>query len=369
MDPLSVAASVAGLLAAGGKVTALLFAALGKWENPPTLARTIMLEVTDISAALGQLQGFLCDRQKVDPDRSSLLQLDILLATLTGCVTTYSDLQYTLTELNVNEDMGVFDRIKWLRRGNKLNSLLQRLQNHKSSLTLMLTIIQSKSLQEAQSCTQNLGALVEQMLDCNRDLANRIRNLKREGSVVVGARSDIVSVDDIRRSIASRQSASIPRGNLPKHFTFEDDLEDSHVYSKAIYQFSQMSLTSTALYTTALSVFSKHSLSQVSNISCYARELHNSELYIFGGAGPEQPSYAKNLKKPLPRLPGLRPRSAYTGSVARVSVVKTDLGEPTTIFHFGHQRPTPSLPTKMPQSSSSTLLESINDFRSKSWIQ
>jgi hypothetical protein len=79
-------------------------------------------------------------------------------------------------------------------------------------------------------------------------------------------------------------------GSLVQRYAFQDDLDSSRVYNRAIYRHSQISLTSTALYTTAISVFSKLSLSQVSNISFYALpicavDLINSECYVFGGEG------------------------------------------------------------------------------------
>lgn len=142
MDPLSVTASVVGLLAAGSKVTSLLFTVITKCKDSPALAPSIVWEVADISAALGHLQGFLLGRTNAAAERGNLILLEQLVVTLTGCVTTYSDLQFTLTSLNIHEDMGTFDRIKWMRQEDKLNTLVQRLQSHKSSLTLMLTIMQ-----------------------------------------------------------------------------------------------------------------------------------------------------------------------------------------------------------------------------------
>lgn len=141
MDPLSVVASVVGLLAAGRKV-ASLFTVITKCKDSPVLAQSITREVIDISAVLGRLQDFVGSRTTVAAERGNLIQLDQLLTTLTGCVTTYSDLQSILTTLNISEDMGVFDRIKWMRQEGSLNTLVQRLQSHKLSLTLMLTILQ-----------------------------------------------------------------------------------------------------------------------------------------------------------------------------------------------------------------------------------
>jgi hypothetical protein len=148
-------------------------------------------------------------------------------------------------------------------------------------------------MDEAQSCTQKLCVLITQMLESNQDLAERIRGLEREGSLISKARSDIILGDEVStvfRASPERESM-LESGDTPvKRFAFEDDLESSRVYSKAIYRFSQLSIESTALYTTALSVFSKLSLSQVSSISFYALpvyavDLHNSDLYVFGEDG------------------------------------------------------------------------------------
>ncbi|KAI1423152.1 hypothetical protein F5Y12DRAFT_716661 [Xylaria sp. FL1777] len=323
MDPLSVAASVVGLLAAGGQVTSLLFTVITKCKDSPTLARSILFEVADISAALGHLQDFISDRTKATSERGNLILLDQLLTTLTGCVTTYSDIQFILTSLDISEDMGTFDRIKWMRQEERLNTLVQRLQSHKSSLTLMLTIIQCKSMEEAQSCTQKLCVLVEQMLETNRDLAERIRGLEREGSILSKARSDIIPADDastIRAASAVRASLLEPGDTLVKRFAFEDDLASSRVYNKAIYRHSQLSVTSTALYTTALSVFSKLSLSQVSSISFYALpvcaiDLHNSELYVFGEEGAAFPDQ-RTTPSTAPKRPA-RPKSQVIESSAK----------------------------------------------------
>lgn len=149
-------------------------------------------------------------------------------------------------------------------------------------------------MEEAQSSTRQLCALIEQVLESNRDLAERIRGLEREGSIISKAQTQIIQRDDAsaRSEVTenSTQSNLQPTDRLVKQFAFEDDLQSSRVYNKAIYGYSQASLTSTALHTTALSVFSKLSLSQVSSISffalpLYAADVHHRELYGFGEEG------------------------------------------------------------------------------------
>jgi hypothetical protein len=76
---------------------------------------------------------------------------------------------------------------------------------------------------------------------------------------------------------------------LPRS-TFEQDLAGSRVYNKPVNRHSLSSLTSSILWTTALSLFSKLSLLEVSNISFYALpvyefDLRNSGYYVFGEEG------------------------------------------------------------------------------------
>lgn len=71
-----------------------------------------------------------------------MILLEHVLTCLTGCVTTYSDLQNIINGLNTDPPMGACHRIQWVRKHSSLTTIVNRLQNQKSSLTLMLTIIQ-----------------------------------------------------------------------------------------------------------------------------------------------------------------------------------------------------------------------------------
>ncbi|KAI1076133.1 hypothetical protein F5B20DRAFT_556819 [Whalleya microplaca] len=188
--------------------------------------------------------------------------------------------------------MGLFDRIKWARNESSLATILQRLQSHKSSLSLMLTIMQSDDMQQVHSSTIKLPGLIEEILHSHQDLASRISRLEREGSVVSRPVHTIDSPDDkssIRSSITTKAASFLRSKDVPIKFAFERDLEMSRVYNRNM-NISRQSLTSvpsTALHTTALSFFSDISLSQISHISfyvlpVYANDLSNSNCYVFG---------------------------------------------------------------------------------------
>ncbi|KAJ0141656.1 hypothetical protein HZ326_15467 [Fusarium oxysporum f. sp. albedinis] len=59
MDPLSVSASVVGLLGAGAKITSCLWTFATNARDAPQLARHLVFEVADITAALGSLQAYV----------------------------------------------------------------------------------------------------------------------------------------------------------------------------------------------------------------------------------------------------------------------------------------------------------------------
>ncbi|KAF5606146.1 adenosine deaminase family [Fusarium subglutinans] len=143
-------------------------------------------------------------------------------------------------------------------------------------------------MKEAQSSTRHLCTLVEELLRSNQDLASRIRGLEREGSIIAESRKDDVST--LRQTRGSKSVSFIDTQASAIKFTFDQDLQASRVYNRAVGRQSMTSLTSTALYTTALSLFSNLSLSQVSNISFYAlpvysNDLSNSDCYVFGEEG------------------------------------------------------------------------------------
>ncbi|KAG7410873.1 hypothetical protein Forpe1208_v009655 [Fusarium oxysporum f. sp. rapae] len=265
MDPLSVSASVVGLLGAGAKITSCLWTFATNARDAPQLARHLVFEVADITAALGSLQAYVCGQAQAPGERGALILLEHVLTTLTGCVTTFSDLQSLMDQLNLSPDMGTIDKMKWARQESNITAIVQRLQNHKSSLTLMLTVLQCETMKEAQSSTRHLCTLVEELLRSNQDLATRIRGLERENSIIAESRRDDVST--LRQTRGSKSVSFIDTQASAIKFTFDQDLQASRVYNRAIGRQSMTSLTSTALYTTALSLFSNLSLSQVSNIS------------------------------------------------------------------------------------------------------
>ena len=142
MDPLSIGASIIGLLGVAAKMTSYLNAITTSISEAPGLVRTVLAEMADITAVLEQLQAYVFGTASVDQNKGCCIQFDNVLATLSGCVATYSELEAVIDGLDVVPELGNFDRVRWSLKESKILALVQRLQNHKASLTLMLTIMQ-----------------------------------------------------------------------------------------------------------------------------------------------------------------------------------------------------------------------------------
>jgi hypothetical protein len=144
MDPLSVAASIVGILAAAGKVSELLQAVIFTAKDAPQVVNALLCEVKEVQAALWSLQILLDDLSTSPPRRTALIQLDQLIATLTEAVLTFKQLESILEPMGVSGDQKfpLRTRLRWTRTGSTCLKIVDQLQRQKTSLSLMLNILQ-----------------------------------------------------------------------------------------------------------------------------------------------------------------------------------------------------------------------------------
>ena len=141
MDPLSVAASVVGLLGATVKVSTILNDFIRDLKDVPSVANGVLQEVADIGSCLAQLQAFLTGTRVGSRSRTALIMVEQVVVTLTSCVITFSELEAALDALTRDIPAQLTRRIAWLRKEPVLERLCQRLNRSKISLNLMLTTL------------------------------------------------------------------------------------------------------------------------------------------------------------------------------------------------------------------------------------
>jgi hypothetical protein len=242
---------------------------------------------------------------------------------LTEAVLAFSELEALVAPFTAKPTIAMVDRVKWSLKESEITPILHRLQRHKSSLSLMLSIVQwyipalcqylmphntdlwcSESDLEAERCRVTLQNLVEQLLESNQDISRRLRSLEEMSetqSVLTrcfrNGKNDEIANEDCGDSVTITANMQVVSGGLEprkivfrettSRFTFEDDLKASRVYSRTRIYEEDVSFTSSAVRTHAWSVFSGLSLAEISNISAialplYPNDVSNSNWYTFG---------------------------------------------------------------------------------------
>ncbi|KAG8670537.1 GTPase activating protein (GAP) for Rho1p [Fusarium poae] len=314
-DPLSVAASVVGLLTAAAQVSKIIANVANKARHAPEECRRIKSEVDDIRNVLVTLQLFILNPRQASRSRTSLIMVEQVVATLAACVTTFSELDTFVTVLE--NDVGILDRLRWASKSKDIQGILVRLESHKSSLTLILTILTCQSQDDAESRVDKLCDLVEEMLFQNPTLKQRLAALDTGGQAAdpgdtIDTRLNETSVEATDEGEDVPPAAdSQPRWQRNAYgFTFEEVLMSSRAYRMVATDNSDaFSVISSAGRTASWSMLSGLSLSEISHIGIqaipiYVTDITNKEHYDFspgaGNAVPETTTFDGNHG--LPKL-------------------------------------------------------------------
>ena len=139
-DPLSVAGSVAGLVALTGTISKSVFQFFSSIKNAPENARHLVRSLYSLSIALGQIQQNLLDPDFVseaeDKDVENLQQC------LASCTAVFSQLQKKVegSELGLdgpNPLRKTWESVNWSFTGEALEDLLRRVEAEKATLQLL----------------------------------------------------------------------------------------------------------------------------------------------------------------------------------------------------------------------------------------
>ncbi|KAL9577689.1 MAG: hypothetical protein Q9203_007365 [Teloschistes exilis] len=242
MDPISVAASLLGLLGAAAKVSEVLTNFIKAVKDAPKLARRVFSEVEDLALCFQRILDFVSSEANVDRSRAAMITVDQLLIVLTNCVTTFSELENALGGLT-SKTFSVNLRLKWITKEHTIAKILQRLLSSKTSLNLILTTLNCTRMQEAQKAIQSLAHIVSDVLansqnigrrleDMNLPTALRHRSAPSALELMAPSYEDLSFNDPHRNSYASSATTTVEE-RTPRTSTFEQDLRISRVYSRA----------------------------------------------------------------------------------------------------------------------------------------
>lgn len=139
-DPLSIAASIAGLLAAAGKVYTVVSAFIDSTANAPQSAAATLEAVGEIKFVLSFAQSIIDSLDDVSTSRKGVIHINHLSLIITNAVLTLSKLESLICQKD-----GFQSRLRWVWIEGKVKSLLPRLESQKTSLTLIFNVLQRYS--------------------------------------------------------------------------------------------------------------------------------------------------------------------------------------------------------------------------------
>ena len=129
-DPLSITAGVVGILNAATHASSLLYKWIKSAKEAPQQAEAAWVEINEIRGILCSLQSLLLGNGLLQQSGASILQVDQLVVTISGCVLTFPELEKLLERVKV-ENRDILDRIKWINNQSTVAVLIQRLQYRK----------------------------------------------------------------------------------------------------------------------------------------------------------------------------------------------------------------------------------------------
>ncbi|KAK0705666.1 hypothetical protein B0H67DRAFT_523585 [Lasiosphaeris hirsuta] len=320
MDPLSVVASITGLLSAAGAVARVLgpYIAAAR-DSAPKIAVQVNSEVQSATIILSALQSLAQNMASVRAQRAAIVQIDHVVAVLTDGVLIFSELEAAVGSLSLGDfsitRLALRSRLQWARKETDFASLLARLEGFKSSIALILDIFQSDSAMRAEECRGELKQYVHQLLESSRDVARRVMSLEdafdaksslsKRRSVAVSLKLGYAQDSKTQRFLnrpsedddgtcSSLAPSTLVSPTSPSSFGFEPDLEASRVYRRAQRESMDFSFRSSVAWSNGMSVFSGLTFGDVSVMAVialpiYADEICNSHHYDFGGQQPPAP--------------------------------------------------------------------------------
>ncbi|XEV00927.1 hypothetical protein FSHL1_006214 [Fusarium sambucinum] len=296
-DPLSVAASIAGLISITVEAAKFLRPYVSAARDTPPVAAHVYSEVQSIEIILSGLQNVTNNLSSVHTRNAALIGVNQVITVLTDGVLLFSDLQEELRLLspkNESEGIPIRTRLRWVRKESTFTALLTRLQGFKSSMTLVLMILKSDSDRSATQHHEQLSSNINLLLESNHSLSRRLLNLEEslDAQTIASRRMSFLSFTDVTpQNIGSEKSQpSIAETDSTidiSKFDFEDDLEASRAYRRAQRDTMDFSFRSSVARSNSWSVFSGMSLGDISIMSVialpvYQEDLTNAQHYDFG---------------------------------------------------------------------------------------
>ncbi|KAF3178680.1 hypothetical protein TWF788_007410 [Orbilia oligospora] len=347
MATVGIIAAVLGIITGGGKAVKWLCGTIETIGDAPESMITVMTKMQETVSIVNGLHQLLNSKSARDSAKPLLISVEQLENTIIGIMLCFSKLEKKMKfarDLESGNAKGLV-RAKWLYHEKAIKELIERLNSHKISLSMMLQLLSMQS-HVSEEKRLSLSMQIERSVQKDPDIQ---AHLKKRASVNLGAihesrNSNISLYDDefneIKdsgnfdpiisssgpekkpqddRGIATANPADYETskkiGSQINQPDFQEVLKRSRPYLRMHSLDPRESMVSRegSLRGVTYSIFSQQSIVTISNIAVYnlaisPSDLHNSDWYHF--EGPKEPTQ----RKPPPANFVRETRSSHSSS-------------------------------------------------------
>ena len=294
MDGFTVGASFIGLFGAAAKITLGLHDFITWVKEAPKMASAVLREVQDVLACLKQVQTLLLGAGRVNTSNQSLMTVEAVDVVLSNCVFTLEELNKLVEGLKLDQQTSISFLRRWATREKAIAALLLRLQSSKNSLSLMISVMTHRSIEDARQSMNRLTDEVRQLRERDQDILKRLDRMEMKNpdcvSTTVRTTCDSVGeefIEDYESIVTVRQLNAGPSEGKAggqkvsrSQPEFESLLKASRPYIRASRRRGpSLSTTSSVVRTLGWSCLSGISLAEVSNISIMELSLDKNRVW------------------------------------------------------------------------------------------
>lgn len=288
-DPLSISASIAGLIALCGQIYYIISGFISNVEDAPRSARSAIAAIEQMKFVLLSVQKLIINRSSVSYERKALIQLDDLIITLTESVITLSDLMSHISPLAADSERTSkeWNQLRSSWQEGKVSHYVRRIELHKMWITTMLNILQSESDEKARFSQAKLQSMIEHVMEQNQDMVARLKRLENTLDATIPAASTLEDSQSTIRApshrgdnVLSVESVVSKEVNIDRirRGSFEGVLQSTRVYRRTEGYDTDVSFTTSIRRLHAWSIFSGLSLADISELSAIALPLFYEDL-------------------------------------------------------------------------------------------
>jgi hypothetical protein len=145
-DPLSISASVVGLITVAGKISAVMAGFVFGIADAPESARAALAAVDTMRLTLASVKQLMTELSQMPRERKEMIHLNHIAIIFREAILSLSELEAIIcpTSARIGENMKTWtwDTVKWLLEEKRITAAVQRLDSHRTSLSTILNILQ-----------------------------------------------------------------------------------------------------------------------------------------------------------------------------------------------------------------------------------